>query len=95
MSKKLRLLFLASIPLFVLHGTEEIVLGFYNTDSHVRFVFEWLEPTVSLQTSFLMFQLVFWAALVLAYLFLTKTKWSLWLSVFVGLIFIFPLHPLF
>ena len=92
MSKRLQFLFLFSIPLFTLHGMEEIYSGFYTIDSHVEFVFGWLEPTISLQTSFLIFQLVFWISLVLSYFFLLKTRWSLWLAVFVGLIFIYELH---
>ena len=31
----------------------------------------------------------------MAYLFLASTKWSLWLAIFLGLIFIYELHHLY
>lgn len=92
MQSRFKPLFLISIPLFVLHGLEEILSGFYNIDSHVRFVFGWLEPAISLQVSFIALQLVFWAVLILAYLFLTRTRWSSWLAIFLGLLFVYELH---
>lgn len=78
-SQTLKNIFGLSILLFILHGVEEYLTGFYAIDSHVRFVFGLLEGTSSLQVAFLVFQFMFWSALVAVYFVLLGGRWSLWL----------------
>ena len=80
------------IPLFVLHGTEEFLTGFYATDSHALFVFGWLEPIVPLSTSFIIFQLAFWALLIGAYRMARSHRFAVSILLVIGLISIYELH---
>src|SRR3990167_8207951 len=91
---RLKTLFALSIPLFIAHGTEEILTGFYAIDSHVVFVFGWLQPLLSLQTSFLILQLVFCTFLVIAYFVLRADQFVLPLLLFVGVLYVYELHHL-
>jgi len=88
-------LFLLSTFLFVLHGIEEIFTGFYAIDSHVAFVFGWLEPFLSLQSTFIFFQLLLWVFLFSVYFFLLDGKWGTAVAVIIGLVFIYELHHLY
>ena len=92
---RLQNLFLVSIPLFVAHGLEEYFTGFYAVDSHVRFVFGFLEPFASLQDIFLAFQIFFWTALVVAYILFTKRIWPIQLPFLLGLVFVYELHHVY
>ena len=91
---RLKMLFALSIPLFVAHGIEELLTSFYAIDSHVEFVFGWLQPLLSLQTSFLILQLVFWMFLVIAYFVLRADRFVLPLLLFVGVLYVYELHHL-
>lgn len=93
-TSRLKTLFALSIPLFIAHGIEEILTGFYAIDSHVAFVFGWLQPLLSLQTSFLILQLVFWTFLVIAYFALRADRFVLTLLFFVGVLYVYELHHL-
>src|SRR3989344_4296074 len=88
-------LFLLSTFLFVLHGIEEIFTGFYAIDSHVAFVFGWLEPFLSLQSTFIFFQLLLWVFLFSVYFFLLDGKWGTAVAVIIGLVFIYELDHLY
>jgi len=94
MTYRLKNIFALSIPLFIAHGLEEYVTGFYAIDSHVEFVFGWLAPTIPLQTSFLIFQLIFWTALVTAYFIIRSGRLVMPLLVILGLLYMYEIHHL-
>lgn len=91
MSPKLQKLFLLSIPVFIFHGLEEYLTGFYATDNVSRFFFGYAENMTSLQSSFLTFQVMIGILMIVAYLLLTK-RWVLQIATFFGLLFFFELH---
>ncbi|HEY4527304.1 MAG TPA: HXXEE domain-containing protein [Candidatus Paceibacterota bacterium] len=91
---RLKMLFALSVPLFIAHGIEELLTSFYAIDSHVAFVFGRLQPLLSLQTSFLILQLVFWTFLVIAYFVLRADRFILPLLLFVGVLYVYELHHL-
>ncbi len=93
-SDKFKNLILLSALVFILHGTEEYLTGFYQTDSLSRFAFQLFEPMSSLQATFLLFQIMIGALLFISYILLKGGKGVLILSTFLGGIFIFELHHL-
>ncbi len=88
-SERLHKLFLLSIPLFIVHGIEEYLTGFYNVDD---ILFGHLSPDIS-QSAFAIFQVLWWIFLITIYK-LSKSKYGFNLMIFVGLIYIFELHHL-
>ena len=92
MTKRLQWLYLLSIPLFIAHGLEEYFTGIYVVDSQVQFALAFLKPLGSLQTRFLIYQIVLWALLVTAYLLVRKGILQTLLSVLLGLILIYELQ---
>lgn len=74
-SKKLKNIFLMSIPLFVAHGLEEYFTNFYNIDPISKFVFGYFEKMSIYQATFLLFQIMIWIFLVISYLLITNEKW--------------------
>lgn len=90
-TKKLINLFGISIPLFIIHGLEEYFNGLYNIDSHVKFMFGYFQNMSSLQSSFLLLQIMLWVLLVISFL-LLKQKGIKILLIFLGLVYIYELH---
>ena len=95
MTKKLQKLFLFSIPLFIAHGLEEILTGFYNIDSQVAFWFGNLAKLPNTRALFLLFQIMFWLMLIIGYLLLLGPKWQLRLMFIPGIAFVYELHHLY
>lgn len=91
-SKKLQYIFLVSIPLFIFHGLEEYFTGFYSIDSFSRFVFQNFEGMDVLQATFLVFQIMIWLLLIVAFLSIIGGRWHLRLMTILGLVFVFELH---
>lgn len=91
-SKKLKTIFLVSIPLFIAHGLEEYFTNFYNIDPISKFVFGYFEKMSIYQATFLLFHIMFWLLLIISYLLITNEKWQLRLMIIPGLIYIFELH---
>lgn len=88
-SNKLRMIFLLSIPFFIIHGIEEYITGFYKVDV---LLFGHLSPNIS-QPAFILFQILWWILLIIIFK-LTKTKRNFNLMIIVGFIYIFELHHL-
>ena len=95
MTTKLQKLFLLSIPLFIAHGLEEILTGFYNIDSQVDFWFGGLNSLPTPQATFILFQIMIWLMLIIAYLLLLGPKWQLRLMYIPGIIFVYELYHLY
>lgn len=89
-SKKLKFIFGISIPLFIAHGIEECTTGFYNIDSHSKFLLKPFLAITDYQTSFLAFQIYFWTILILAFVLVRKLPTMFML--FIGVIYIYELH---
>jgi len=95
MTKKLQHLFLIAIPLFIVHGLEEIYTGLYAIDSHVAFQFRWLVNLPTIEALFILFQIMIWLMLIICYLLLLGPKWQLRLMFIPGIIFVYELHHLY
>ena len=91
-SKKLKLLFLLSIPLFITHGLEEYFTGFFNIDPIFKFVFQYFENMTVFQATFLLFQIMLWLFLITFFFLILGGKWPLRLMVILGVVLIFELH---
>ncbi len=94
-SQKLKTLLLISIPAFIAHGLEEILNSFYNIDSHSKFLLGGLNSLPTPQATFILFQIMIWLMLIVAYLLLLGPKWQLRLMFIPGFIFIYELHHLY
>ena len=95
MTTKLQKLFLLSIPLFIAHGLEEILTGFYNIDSQVDFWFGGLNSLPTPQATFILFQIMIWLILIIGYLLLLGPKWQLRLMFIPGMVFVYELYHLY
>ena len=93
-SKRLKNIFVISIPIFIAHGLEEYFTEFFNVDKISRFVFSPLETMPVLQANFLLFQIMLWLVFVVFALLISSEKWRLRLMIIPGLIYIFELHHL-
>ena len=91
-SQKLKNLFYISIPLFIIHGLEEIFNGFYNVDWSTKLVFGFLNGMPVPQATFWVFQIMLWLALIVFAFLITSEKWRLRLMLIPGIIFIVELH---
>ena len=94
-TEKLRNIFGLSILLFIVHGIEEIMMGFSSADSHVIFMFGKLATLPTIQALFILFQIMLWLTLIVSYLMLRGPKWQLRLMIIPGLVFIYELHHLY
>lgn len=94
-SNRLKNLFGLSVLLFIVHGVEEIIMGFANIDSHVAFLFGSLVALPMLQALFILFQILIWLLLAVTYLLLRGEKWQLWAMIVVGIVFLYELHHLY
>lgn len=94
MTKKLQNLFLLGVLLFIAHGLEEILTGFYN-DSQVAFIFGGLAKLPDMEALFLLFQIMLWFTLIISYLFLLGPKWQLRLMFIPGLFMVYEFYHLY
>jgi hypothetical protein len=81
--------------LFIAHGAEELMTGFYNMDSHVKFMFGFVESLTPLHAAFLVFQIMLWLMLIVSYLLLRGEKWQLRLMAIPGLVMVYELHHIY
>jgi len=92
-SQKLRTIFLLAVALFVVHGIEEFLTGFYNIDWLFLLVFGKLGS--SLAQTFIIYQLVLWALLGLSYVLVIRGKGTRILSSIIGVIMLLELQHLY
>jgi len=95
MTQKLKNIFLISVILFIAHGAEELATGLYNVDSHVKFMFGFVENLTSIHAAFWIFQIMLWLILIISYLLILGPKWQLRLMFVPGLVFIYELHHIY
>src|SRR3989338_9152496 len=92
MSQKLKNIFYISVPVFIAHGLEEILNGFYNVDWSTKIVFGFLDGMSLPQATFVVFQIMLWLALIIFAFLIASEKWRLRLMFLPGIIFIVELH---
>ena len=94
MIRTLRSIFFLSIPIFIVHGIEEYVMGFTKIDPIFRFIFQ---PVLSMSTdqgTFLVFQIMLWLLLIVSALLLLGEKWQRRLFIIPGIFYIVEVHHL-
>jgi|SRR3989338_5857871 len=91
-SRKLKIIFGLSIPLFILHGIEEFRTGFYSNNELYQFVFGPFLGMSWHQVMFATFQVMFWLLLVVSFLLVASERWRFRMMVVLGLVYIVELH---
>ena len=92
-STKLKNIFSVSIILFIAHGVEEFFTGFYNIDK--SFLLTVGKISNNLPLVFILYQIVLWLLLLLAYFFIKKNKWVLPISITLTVFMILELQHLY
>ena len=91
-STKLKTIFAISIPLFIAHGVEEILTGFYTLDQWDEWIFGLLPFTSVHEAMFVTFQVMLWLTLVVGLLMLQSERMRLYVLGVAGLVYLFELH---
>lgn len=91
-SDRLKNIFLISIPLFIIHGVEEYITGFYLISPIFKVLFIGQRFENIYQSAFFTFHIMLWLCLIISYLLLIGGKWVIRLMVLLGLIYIFEIH---
>ena len=94
-TNKLKIIFGTSIPLFVVHGTEEYMTHFYNVDTHYQNIFGFLFGLSNQAAIFITFQVLLWILLVVSFLLILGEKWQLNILAIIGLVYIYELHHIY
>lgn len=89
--KKLKTIFIISIPIFVLHGIEEYLTGFAKIDTWYSWLFQSLISMEADKAVFSTFQIMLWILLIISALLLT-TQLHRRLIVIPGVFYIFEFH---
>lgn len=92
---KLRTIFAWSIPVFMMHGIEEYVMGFPNADPIFGFVFQPILMMDMADAVFITFQIMLWVLLIMALLMLHGEQWQRHLLVVPGMMYLFEFHHIF
>ncbi len=93
-TKKLKIIFGISIPLFIAHGIEEILTGFYNVDAWDQFLFIPFQTLSMHGVMFVTFQIMLWLLLTISLILLLGERWQLRMLAVFGFVYIFELHHL-
>ncbi|KKW22594.1 MAG: hypothetical protein A2W52_02485 [Candidatus Taylorbacteria bacterium RIFCSPHIGHO2_02_49_25] len=91
-SRKLKVVFGLSIPLFILHGIEEYRTGFYNVDKLYQFIFRPFSEMSGNQVMFITFQIMLWLLLVVSFLLVASERWRLRMIAVLGVVYILELQ---
>ena len=94
-SNKLKIIFGLSIPLFIIHGTEEFVTHFYDIDTHDQAIFGLLSGLSTHGATFVTFQIMFWLLLVISFLLIFGQRWQLNILAIIGVVYIYELHHVY
>ncbi len=94
-TKKLKIIFGLSIPIFMAHGVEEFMTHFYDTDTHTGAVFGALSELSNHGATFVIFQAMFGLLLVISFLLILGERWRFNVLAIVGLVYIYELHHLY
>jgi hypothetical protein len=93
-SKKLTTIFALSIPLFILHGIEEIATGFYNHGGWDEFLFahQLTDAFSAYGAEFIIFQVMMLLLLVVAFLLLLGEHVRFYMLALLGVLYVFEFH---
>ncbi|MEK7063342.1 MAG: HXXEE domain-containing protein [Patescibacteria group bacterium] len=91
-SPRLKTIFALSIPLFIAHGVEEYLTGFYNLDAWDEWVFGLLPFTSIHEAMFATFEVMLWLMFVVFLLSLLSERVRFYLLGVAGIIYVFELH---
>ncbi len=91
-SQKLKTTFALSIPIFILHGIEEIYTGFFAVDAWDAFLFQPFAQLSLHGVMFVTFQIMFWLLLVVSFLLLLNERVRFYMLSIIGVVYIFELH---
>lgn len=91
-STKLKYIFGISIPLFIAHGIEEILTGFYQVDAWDQVLFAPLASLSVHGAMFVTFQFMLWLLLAVGLLMLQSERMRLYVLGVAGLVYLFELH---
>lgn len=89
---RLKTIFGLSIPLFIMHGIEEIMTGFYAVDAWDQFLFTPFATLTPHGVMFVTFQVMLWLTLVIGFLMLQSERVRLYLLGVAGLVYLFEVH---
>lgn len=91
-STKLKTIFALSIPLFIAHGIEEILTGFYQVDAWDQALFAPLASLSVHGAMFVTFQFMLWLLLAVGLLMLQSERMRLYVLGVAGVVYLFELH---
>ena len=90
---KLKTAILVAIILFILHGIEEYLTGFYKIDPLFITIAQNINIfSLTLSAKFIIFQFIFWLLLIIAFAQLKKEKTMLWFTILFSIIAFFELE---
>lgn len=92
-SQKLKNIFILSISVFIAHGLEEYFTGFYRIDPSIQNIFGRLG--FNLDSTFLVFQIVFWLLLIVGFILTKKLIWPKTLLFMLGLIMFYEFYHVY
>lgn len=75
-----------------MHGIEEFVTHFYNTDSQGQAIFGLFSSLSNHGATFITFQIMLWLLLVVSLLLLLGGKWQFYTFSVIGVVYIYELH---
>ena len=93
-STRLKIIFAVSIPLFIAHGIEEYLTGFYNLDQWDEWIFGLLPFVSTHQAMFATFQIMFWLLLIVSLLLMMGERMRFYMLAVLGTIYVFEVHHL-
>ncbi len=94
-TKKLKIIFAISIPVFIMHGIEEMITGFYAVDAWEAYLFRPFAQLSLHGVMFVIFQLMFWLLLLVLLVLLLSEQWRFRMLAIIGVVYIFELYHIF
>lgn len=91
-TKKLKLIFGLSIPVFIVHGVEEFLTHFYESDSHGQAIFGIFSSLSNHGATFVVFQIMLGLLLIVSLLLLLGGRWQFYTFSIIGVVYLYELH---
>lgn len=91
-TRKLKLIFGLSVPIFIAHGIEEFVTHFYDSDSHSQAIFGIFSSLSNHGATFAVFQIMLWLLLIVGLLLILGGRWQFYTFSIIGVVYIYELH---
>lgn len=91
-TKKLKLIFGLSIPVFIAHGVEEYMTHFNEINPPDQAIFGLLSSLPNHGATFVAFQLMFWLILIVSLLLLLGGRLQFYTFSIIGVVFLYEIH---